>query len=473
VLPLLAASAVLPAALIHFLGPEEVQFSAEAHFWPIAVCSVIAALAALALTVTGARRGDARAVLVGTAFSSMAALLAIHGLSTPGLLVGENGVISFTGAATLPVGGAVMALSVLPSIKRGEGIRKLLVLQVVLITSIVALGTLGILAPSIVPSVPETASTPAWILLGVGLAFYLVLAVRAGRTYLLTRRRADLLVVFGIVLLCVALPAALLLSYAQLGWWIGHGFELIGIGLVCVPVAADLHRGAQSRPLAGDLRGAEVVRAADEFLGPTVRALLVRLAEKDAYTEAHTRAVALRAVQVGDELGLAPGRLRDLAVGSMVHDVGKLRVPDSILQKPASLDDDEFALIRKHPMWGTELLEELGGFSPLVLGLVRDHHERLDGQGYPNGLSSEDLNLETRVLTACDVFDALISRRVYRDAWSVEDAFDLLRRESGTAFDPRCVAAIERIVARSGETRPEPSAAPAARVEAGSPVPSA
>jgi HD-GYP domain-containing protein (c-di-GMP phosphodiesterase class II) len=216
-----------------------------------------------------------------------------------------------------------------------------------------------------------------------------------------------------------------------------------------------------------------VVRAADEFLGPTVRALLVRLAEKDAYTEAHTRAVALRAVQVGDELGLAPGRLRDLAVGSMVHDVGKLRVPDSILQKPASLDDDEFALIRKHPMWGTELLEELGGFSPLVLGLVRDHHERLDGQGYPNGLSSEDLNLETRVLTACDVFDALISRRVYRDAWSVEDAFDLLRRESGTAFDPRCVAAIERIVARSGETRPETSAAPAARVEAGSPVPSA
>jgi HD-GYP domain-containing protein (c-di-GMP phosphodiesterase class II) len=457
VLPLLAASAVVPAALIHFLGPEEVHFSAEAHFLPIAVSAGLAAAAALALTVAGARRGDSRAVLVGTAFSSMAALLAIHGLATPGLLVGENGVISFTGAATLPVGGAVLALSVLPSIKRGERVRALLVLQAVLIVLIVGLGTVGILAPSIVPSVPESGSTAAWILLGIGMCFYAILAIRAARTFLLTRRRADLLVVFGTVLLCVALPAALLLTYADLGWWMGHGFELIGITLVCVPVAADLHRGAQSRPLAGDLRGAEFVRAADVFLGPTVRALLVRLAEKDTYTAAHTRAVALRAAQVGEELGLAPSRLRDLAIGAMVHDVGKLSVPDSILQKPGSLDDDEFEVIKEHPRRGLELLEELGGFSPLVLGLVLDHHERLDGSGYPRGLGAEDLNLETRVLAACDVFDALISKRVYREAWTVDDALDLLRRESGTTFDPRCVAAIERIeMPESGRPAPLP-----------------
>src|SRR5215213_5045392 len=288
VLPLLAASAVLPAALIHFLGPEEVQIGAKAHFLPIAVSSLVAAGAALALTIVGARRGDGRAVLVGTAFSSMAALLAIHGLATPGFLVEENGVIGLTGAATLPVGGVVMALSVLPSVKRGERIRETLALQAVLIGAILVLGTVGILVPAVVPSVPETASTPAWILLIAGLGLYSVIAVRAARTYLLTRRRADLFV-------------------------------------VCVPVAVDLHRGAQSRPLAGDLRGVEIVRAADEFLGPTVRALLVRLAEKDAYTEAHTRAVALRSAQVGEELGLAPSRLRDLAVGAMVHDVGKLR----------------------------------------------------------------------------------------------------------------------------------------------------
>jgi HD-GYP domain-containing protein (c-di-GMP phosphodiesterase class II) len=164
---------------------------------------------------------------------------------------------------------------------------------------------------------------------------------------------------------------------------------------------------------------------------------------------------------VGEELGLAPSRLRDLAIGAMVHDVGKLSVPNSILQKPGALDDEEYEVIKRHTESGLELLEELGGFSPLVLGLVLDHHERLDGSGYPRGLGAEDLNLETRVLAACDVYDALISKRVYRAAWTVEEALDLLRRESGTAFDPRCVAAIERIeMPQPGRpARPAPSQA--------------
>ena len=150
------------------------------------------------------------------------------------------------------------------------------------------------------------------------------LAVRAGRTFLLTRRFADLAVVYGLVLLAVALVPGLLMEYDELGWWLGHAWELIGIGLVGVPVALDLHRGAQSRPLVGDLRASELVSAADAFMGPTVRALLVRLAHKDDYTAAHTRGVALRAVQVGEELGLPPARLRELAIGGLVHDVGKL-----------------------------------------------------------------------------------------------------------------------------------------------------
>ena len=133
-------------------------------------------------------------------------------------------------------------------------------------------------------------------------------------------------------------------------------WELIGIGLVGVPVALDLHRGAQSRPLAGDLRASELVSAADAFMGPTVRALLVRLAHKDDYTAEHTRGVALRAVQVGEELGLAPVRLRELAIGGLLHDVGKLAVPNEILQKPGALTDDEFDVIKRHPELGSELV---------------------------------------------------------------------------------------------------------------------
>jgi HD-GYP domain-containing protein (c-di-GMP phosphodiesterase class II) len=211
-------------------------------------------------------------------------------------------------------------------------------------------------------------------------------------------------------------------------------------------VALDLHRGAPSRPLAGDLR--ELVQAADAFMGPTVRALLLRLAEKDAYTEGHTRRVALLAVQVGEELSLAPSRLRSLAMGGLVHDIGKLSVDDTILQKPGPLDDEEFAVIRRHPEWGNDLVRELGVFPPAVARLVLDHHERLDGSGYPRGLTAKNIDLEVCVLAVCDVFDALRSHRVYRDAWSQGRALGLLREESGTAFDRECVQALERLLSR-------------------------
>jgi putative nucleotidyltransferase with HDIG domain len=446
-LGLLAGCAVLPASIVHFFGETEVEIPSAAHFLPIGISAGLAAAAALALTVAGARRGDARAVLIGTAFSSMAALLAIHGLTTPGFIVGDNGLVAFSGALTLPVGGAVLALSAIPELRRPTAVRPVLALQAALLVAVLGLGLIGMLEPSFVPGVPEAASTAAYIVLGCGIVFYGALAVRAARTYLLTRRLADLAVVNGLVLLAVALAPALLLEYYELGWWLGHGWELIGIGLVGVPVALDLHRGAQSRPLVGDLRASELVSAADAFMGPTVRALLVRLAHKDDYTAEHTRGVALRAVQVGEELGLAPARLRELAIGGLVHDVGKLSVPNEILQKPGALTEEEYDIIKAHAELGSELVRQLG-FSAQVARLVLDHHERLDGSGYPRGLGAPDLDIETRILAVCDVFDALLSKRVYRPAWSLDEALELLSQESGTGFDPACVDALQRVIGR-------------------------
>ena len=451
VLGLLAASAIVPAAVLHFFGGRQVVVDGGVHFYGLAVSSAVATAAAVAMTVVGARRNDGRAVLVGTAFSAMAAMLAVHGFTTPDFLVGMNGVVAFSGAATLPLGGAVLALSALPSLRRPRSVRPLLWLQAILLAAILALGAVGVLMPSLVPAVPEDNSPEAMALLVLGLLFFGALALRAARTYLLTRRLADLAVLVGIGLLAAAIVPALTQGPSDFGWWAGHAFELIGIALVGGPVAMDLHRGAQSRPLVGDLRGAELVEAAEAFLGPTVHALLMRLAEKDAYTEGHTRRVALLAVRVGDELGLAPRRLRELAIGALLHDVGKLSVPDSILQKPGPLSDDEYDVIRRHPGRGAELVEGLGGFSPLVVRLVRDHHERLDGRGYPAGRGEDCLDLETRVLTVCDVYDALLSTRVYRQAWSKGRALKLLRSEAGSAFDPRCVEALERALAGSPE----------------------
>ena len=113
--------------------------------------------------------------------------------------------------------------------------------------------------------------------------------------------------------------------------------------------------------------------------------------------------------------------------------------------------------MKQHSERGYRLLTEIGGFGEGVRDLVRDHHERLDGKGYPRGLSAGQLTLDARILAVCDVYDALISKRVYREAWSERNAIDYLRAEAGTAFDERCVEALARVVGR------EPARAPAPR----------
>ena len=329
-----------------------------------------------------------------------------------------------------------------------QSVRHLIVLQVLLLATVALLGTVGMLVPDLVPSVPEAGGPLALALLAFGLLLYAYLAVRAINTFLLTRRRGDLLVVVGLSFLATALVGALVLDYMQLGWWLGHVFELLGILMLGVAMALDLRRAQPSRSLTGGPRAGELVQAEHAFLGARVRALTLRLAEKDEYTEGHTRRVALRAVLVGEELGLAPNRLRVLATGGLLHDIGKLSVPDEILNKPGALDEDEFAVIKKHPEWGHRLLGELGGFSDGVRRLVLDHHERLDGNGYPNGRAAAELGIETRILTVCDVYDALLSVRVYRDAWTHERAIGLLHEQTGSAFDANCVRALERVLAR-------------------------
>ncbi len=211
---------------------------------------------------------------------------------------------------------------------------------------------------------------------------------------------------------------------------------------------------ADQRPrLTGDSSDPDLV-AAEALLASQTLALTARLAEKDPYTAGHTRRVARRAVQVAEALGLPPAVLRAVAIGGLLHDIGKLSIPDAILNKPGALDAGEYAIIRRHPEDGEQLIRCLGGFSPQVLRLVRNHHERLDGRGYPHGLTGDQLDLPTRVLSVCDVYDALISNRAYRPAWSQERALERLRAEIGGAFDRRCVDALHHV---AQDERPRPA----------------
>jgi putative nucleotidyltransferase with HDIG domain len=372
----------------------------------------------------------------------------VHGFATPGVVVaGMNGVIALAGGLSIPVGVGLLALTAIPGLRRPKRIAPLLVLQALLAVGILALGTAALAFPSVVPVVPKAGSPPAIGLLVFGIGCLLVLAHRAVRTHTLTHRPADLLVVAGCAWLGVALFAQLWMGPGTVAFYSGHALEIGGIALIGIPTVLDLARVGSSRPLVGDLTTVELVAAEEAYLGTRIRALLELLADRDASTEEHTRRVALLAARVAEELKLPACLRRDLAVGGLLHDVGKLSVPLGILQKPGPLDDAEFAEIRRHPEAGRKLLDELGGFPETVRRLVSDHHERLDGTGYPHGLKGDELPIETRILAVCDVYDALVSDRVYRAAWTPERALGLLQEEAGTGYDPAVVKALERVVA--------------------------
>jgi HD-GYP domain-containing protein (c-di-GMP phosphodiesterase class II) len=444
----LLCAAAVPCLLAYLVARGHMIMPPPAvHFIVVTNAGALAALAAVAMSVVAARRHDGRAVVIGFGFSVMAVLLMIHGLATPGLLLGDNGLVALAGGLNLPAGAAVLGASALPALRRPARADLMLRVHVGVVVALAAGGAFALLDPSALPAMPPADSAGAVALMAFGIAACGVLAWRAARTQRLTRRAGDLAVAVGAVWLAGAVYGLLALDMMDAGWWVAHAFEVTGIALVGIPAALDLRAGGGSRPLVGDLGAGELVADEEFFLGARVHALMIRLAQKDPSTEEHTRSVAALAVRVGERLGLPAGRLRLLALGGLLHDMGKLAVPDRILRKPGALTDEEFGVIRGHPVWGRELLNELGGFPPLVLDLVEGHHERMDGAGYPNRSPAGELPLEVRILTVADVYDALTADRVYREAWPAERALALLEDESGSAFDPACVVALRDVVA--------------------------
>lgn len=169
-------------------------------------------------------------------------------------------------------------------------------------------------------------------------------------------------------------------------------------------------------------------------------ALAAAVEAKDAYTAGHAARVTAYAMSIAEVTG-GIDLLRFRLAGDL-HDVGKIGIPDHVLNKPGRLTPEEFALVEKHPATGSRILEPLID-DPLVLGVVRWHHERWDGAGYPDKLAGEKIPLPARVLAVADTLDAMTSRRAYRDGLPWETALAEIRRCSGTQFDPAVVAAWE------------------------------
>jgi HD-GYP domain-containing protein (c-di-GMP phosphodiesterase class II) len=197
-------------------------------------------------------------------------------------------------------------------------------------------------------------------------------------------------------------------------------------------------------------------------------ALLLRdlLEDDDEYTGHHTEDVVELSVSVAERMGVAEDVRRETELGALLHDIGKIHIPDAIINKPGKLDADEWALMKTHTIEGQRMLDRVGGLLASIGLVVRASHEHYNGAGYPDGLAGEAIPLAARIVAACDAFNAMTTTRSYRKGMPVATAVDELHRCSGTQFDPDVVDALVKIVGDPGWQLAlrEPVIAPAAKV---------
>ncbi len=212
--------------------------------------------------------------------------------------------------------------------------------------------------------------------------------------------------------------------------------------------AKRVHRGALvyspdlEPALAADLD------AAQHHVTTLASALARAVDAKDAYTHSHCETVAELCTLIATRLGMAPDRVAKVRLAGLLHDVGKIGISDAILQKPGPLTDEEFAVMRTHPGLGAHIVSaaELDEEAEWI----RHHHERPDGQGYPDGLRGDELPIESRIIMVADAFEAMTADRPYRDARSTSAALEELHRHAGTQFDEECLHALERVLVGRG-----------------------
>lgn len=444
---LLALLAIPPALLINW-SDGQLQTTAAQRAALVALSAAIVVGATVVASIRTRHRPDTRSAIMTVAFIAMSVLLVARVVAmVPGPLQ-SPGIVRMTEVATLPVGALLLALSVVPEMRQHR--RFEVVAQsgpAVGIFLVVVFGLLFSEAAAI-PVIPQPGGTASLAVFVIGAAALGMLAVRAARTAVLSERRSDLVVTAGLV---AAIFAAWGIANAfpdDVLWWSAHVLECMGLAAMCIPATRDLARQTSSRPLVGDLSAADIVADEEAFLDGRVHHLMLQLGRKDDVTEDHTRRVATLAVQMGEHLGLDASSLRDLAAGGLLHDIGKLQTPDVILKKPGKLTDAEYEVIKRHPGEGARILNEIGKFNERVLHLVEAHHERLDGGGYPHGSYANQIHIEARILAVADVFDALTSQRPYRVAWPADRALEVIERESGQGFDPRCVEALRAVLSR-------------------------
>jgi HD-GYP domain-containing protein (c-di-GMP phosphodiesterase class II) len=433
------------AIMVTSIGPVATAtwVSPVALFWIVTIAASLCAIAALWVLVIAHRDDRAEVGFLGSALYAVSVLPLVHGLTAPGVLYGDNGAVAASVYIALPVAG-IVALPLLvdgTSVARAVGRRwrRWCSAGVVLSTGI----AVSLLVRPDAVTVPGRTHPLTLAVTAVSLGVMLALSYRQLRLYWIGRRFATLLSAHAFMFLGLTSLVWLGDRPFSVGWWLVHAIDIAAVFAGCFALLTGHRLRTNVADVLGPLLRRDPLVAFEYGLTPVVHRFVAALDAKDEITRDHVIRVTELALRVGERLRLTPVELRTVALGALLHDVGKLVVPDEILQKPSRLTDEEFAVIRRHTLDGHALLmaePSLAAAAPIV----RSHHERIDGRGYPDGLAGEQIPLGARVVAACDAHDAMANTRQYREGMGDERSIAVLREHAGAQWD---AGIVEHVVA--------------------------
>jgi len=418
------------------------------HFYLVTTASILAGIAATVAGVVAQRQRNLQVMFLSMAFMSLGFVFSLHGMSAQGYLLEANAMPAVTAPLSLLLTAFWMAVSMVSTGARGV---QWLSRRYSWLVPAWALCLLLVLVGSVLhPEWWDVLPIPGGPLHTLVTAVTIGLFLYSGASYFRLHRQTGAPVALAAVFASGWLAVSLWIMLRGLpwhaSWWLYHFLLLFAAGVMAWGVWRQYAHGDSLARSVSALFRSDALARFERGMPDSVRALVLATEMRDPYTAGHSYRVTVMALRLGEAMGLSAEQLRALAQAGLVHDVGKLRVPDHILNKPGPLTQQERRIIEEHPVTGYEMCSRLG-FMPEELAIIRHHHERWDGTGYPDGLKGEEIPLLARILAVADVYDALTSRRAYREPWTHEQAREYVLAGAGTQFDPKCAAALAELVA--------------------------
>ena len=422
------------------------------HFEIVTAVSLLAFGLAILLAIAAVQIAQYRILFLCLGFMAMGGIFAVHGIDTPGILkTGEEAkyagaVLGVSAYLSLFVPALLFAASYTPVTAAFE--RRLPFspagwLIVLLATALAIYAALAVASTELIAELPFGVRPYSTAMGLTTLALLLFSAWRQAGSYLVARLPLQGILVIAFILLAEAQVIMMLGQVWRLSWWEYHVLMLVAVGLAAWSLVAQRAKGLSLRAVMEATLELEVKVGAELIHAESIAALAAAVEAKDENTRGHNTRVAELAVRIGRAMELPTDTLRTLARAGLLHDVGKIGIPDAILNKPGPLDPDEWTVIKRHPALGREILARVPSLHREA-EIVIAHHERVDGSGYPHALRGEQIPLEARILAVADTYDVLISNRPYRTAFDQERALRILREESGTHLWEPAVRALLR-----------------------------